>query len=163
MKAIIPSLVVVISLLAASVFAADTKGETATVQGVVFIADADGGRSVMPGAKVSLNGPANRETEAAVGGLCMVALSKSRRQSNSENRTLAAVQVRQEPTSSPEPQKESALAGRSHIAVILANNLHDGVSFGSAIPQVGAPRFCSEPFWEHKKRVLYESSLSSTD
>ena len=40
MKATIPSLVVVISLLA-SVFAADTKGETGTVRGVVFTADAD--------------------------------------------------------------------------------------------------------------------------
>ena len=64
MKAIIPSLVVVISLLGSSVFAADTKGETGTVQGVVFTSDTDGGRSIVPGAKVFLNGPATWETEA---------------------------------------------------------------------------------------------------
>src|SRR3984893_8131421 len=68
MKAIIRSLVVVVSLAGASVFAADTKGETGTVQGVVFTADADGGRSVVPGAKVSLTGLANRETEADIAG-----------------------------------------------------------------------------------------------
>jgi hypothetical protein len=60
MKAIIPTLALVIGLLDASVFAADTKGETGTVQGVVFTADADGGRSVVPGAKISLIGPATR-------------------------------------------------------------------------------------------------------
>ena len=64
MKDLIPSLVVVIGVLAASVVAADTKGETGTVQGMVFTADAAGGRSVVPGAKVSLTGPAVRETEA---------------------------------------------------------------------------------------------------
>ena len=68
MKDLIPSLVAVISLLGASVFAADTKGETGTLQGVVFTADADGGRSVVPGAKVFLNGPATRVTEADAAG-----------------------------------------------------------------------------------------------
>jgi len=68
MKAIIPTLVLVIGLLDASVFAVDTKGETGTVWGVVFTADADGGRSVVTGAKISLIGPATRETEADAAG-----------------------------------------------------------------------------------------------
>src|SRR6266849_692395 len=74
---------------------------------------------------------------AAVGGLCLVVLSKSRKQSDSDNGTEASVGVWQEPMPSPEPQKKSALAVRSHTAVILANNLREGVGFGSAIPQVG--------------------------
>jgi outer membrane receptor protein involved in Fe transport len=67
MKDILPSFVVVISLLGASVFATDTKGETGTVQGLAFTADANGGRSVVPNAKVSLNGPTPGEasTDAA--------------------------------------------------------------------------------------------------
>src|ERR1700730_11606849 len=68
MKAIIPTLALVIGLLDASVFAADTKGEAGTVWGVVFTPDADGGRSVVPGAKISLIGPATRETEADAAG-----------------------------------------------------------------------------------------------
>ena len=68
MKAIIPTLALVIGLLDASVLAADTKGETGTVRGVVFTADADGGRSVVPGAKISLIGPATRATEADAAG-----------------------------------------------------------------------------------------------
>ena len=75
---------------------------------------------------------------AAVGGLWLVALSKSRKQSNSDDTTLAAIQVWQEPMPSLEPQKKGALPGRSHTAVILANKRHGGVSFGSAILQVGA-------------------------
>ena len=75
---------------------------------------------------------------AAVGGLWLVVLSKSRKQSNSEDRTLAAIRVLQEPMLSPALQKKSALPGSSHTAVILAHNLHDGDNFGSAIPQVGA-------------------------
>src|SRR6266436_529187 len=74
---------------------------------------------------------------AAVGGLCLVVLSKSRKQSDSDNGTEASVGVWQEPMPSPEPQKKSALAVRSYTAVILANNLREGVGFGSAIPQVG--------------------------
>jgi outer membrane receptor protein involved in Fe transport len=68
MKGIIGTLALVIGLLDAGVFAADTKGETGTVRGVVFTADADGGRSVVPGAKISLIGPATRETEADAAG-----------------------------------------------------------------------------------------------
>jgi len=47
MKGIIPTLALVIGLLDAGVFAADIKGETGTVRGVAFTADADGGRSVV--------------------------------------------------------------------------------------------------------------------
>jgi phosphatidylglycerophosphate synthase len=75
---------------------------------------------------------------AAVGGLWLVVLSKSRKQSNSEDRTLAAIRVRQEPMLSSAPPKKSALPPRLHTALILANNLHDGDNFGSAIPRVGA-------------------------
>ena len=75
---------------------------------------------------------------AAIGGLWLVVLSKSRKQSHSEDRTLAAIRVRQEPRLSPAPQKKSGLPGCSHTVVILANNLHDGDNFGSTIPQVGA-------------------------
>jgi phosphatidylglycerophosphate synthase len=75
---------------------------------------------------------------AAVGGLWLVALSKSRKQSNSEAGTPAAIRVRQEPMLTPAPEKKSALAGRSHAVVILANHLHEGDNFGSTIPQVGA-------------------------
>jgi phosphatidylglycerophosphate synthase len=75
---------------------------------------------------------------AAVGGLWLVVLSKSRKQSHSEDRALAAIRVGKEPMLSAAPQKKSASPGRSHTAVILANNLHDGDNLGSAIPQVGA-------------------------
>ncbi len=74
---------------------------------------------------------------AAVGGVWLVALSKSRKQSDSDDRTEASVGVRPEPITLPEPQKTNVLAGRSHIAVILANNLRESVGFGSAMPKVG--------------------------
>lgn len=64
----ISSLVVVIGLVAACAFAGETESKTGTVQGVVFTSDADGGRSVVPGAKVFLDGPAARETEADAAG-----------------------------------------------------------------------------------------------
>jgi hypothetical protein len=38
------------------------------VQGMVFSTDANGGRSVVPGAKVSLNGPTPSESSADVEG-----------------------------------------------------------------------------------------------
>ncbi len=47
MKDLLPSLVVVIGLLAASVMAASTKGVTGTVRGLVFTANAAGGGSVV--------------------------------------------------------------------------------------------------------------------
>jgi uncharacterized protein (TIRG00374 family) len=72
----------------------------------------------------------------AVGGLCLVVLSKSRKHGNSDDRTNA-IRVRQEPMSAPEAQNKSELAGHSHTAVILANNLHGGTSLGAPLPQVG--------------------------
>jgi len=74
---------------------------------------------------------------AAVGGLWLVVLSKSRKPGNSEDRTLATIPVRQ-PMLSPAAQKTRALPARSHTAVIVANHLHDVDHFVSAIPQVGA-------------------------
>jgi hypothetical protein len=40
------------------------RTKTGAVQGTVFTTDADGGRSVVPGAKVSLNGPTLSGTSA---------------------------------------------------------------------------------------------------
>jgi phosphatidylglycerophosphate synthase len=74
---------------------------------------------------------------AAVGGLCLVMLSKSRKQTNSYDRTDEAIPVGQEPISPPKLQKMSGSSGSSHVAVILANNIQ-GVSFGATLPQVGA-------------------------
>ena len=65
---------------------------------------------------------------AAVGGVCLVVLSKSRKHGNSD--------VPENPTTSTEAQRTEA-AGRLRVAVVLANNLHaDG--FGSRLPRVGA-------------------------
>ena len=75
---------------------------------------------------------------AFVGGLCMVALSKSRKRTDTDARTLAPIRVRLEPMSSHASVKKGELPGHPHTAVILANNLRDEGSFGSTIPQVGA-------------------------
>jgi hypothetical protein len=56
-------LVISIGLLGACAFGRDTEPKTGAVQGTVFTTDAEGGRSVVPGAKVSLNGPGT-STEA---------------------------------------------------------------------------------------------------
>ena len=58
---------------------------------------------------------------AAVGAVCLVVLSKSRKH-----------------YTPPATQTENELTGRAHVAVILANDVHDDSSFGSALPQVGA-------------------------
>jgi phosphatidylglycerophosphate synthase len=62
---------------------------------------------------------------AAIGGLSLVALSKSRKQSSAGNPSRAA-------------QNKNEPAGRSHVAVILADNLHADGSFRSPLAQVGA-------------------------
>ena len=59
--------VIGLSLLIASAFA-ETKPETNGVRGVVFTLESDGSRSVVPGAKVSINGATTRETEADAAG-----------------------------------------------------------------------------------------------
>jgi outer membrane receptor for ferrienterochelin and colicin len=50
-------------LLTIGALAQDTGPTTGTVQGVVFTADADGGRSVVPAAKISLDGPVHLEVQ----------------------------------------------------------------------------------------------------
>jgi hypothetical protein len=51
MTKILASLVISIGLLCTCAFAADTGPKTGAVQGMVFTTDADGSRSVVPGAK----------------------------------------------------------------------------------------------------------------
>jgi hypothetical protein len=52
----------------ACALAGDTGPKMCAVQGMVFSTDANGGRSVVPGAKVSLNGPTPSESSADVEG-----------------------------------------------------------------------------------------------
>lgn len=54
-------IVFAIGLLAIGALAQGTGSATGTVRGLVFTADADGGRSVVPAAKISLDGPAHLE------------------------------------------------------------------------------------------------------
>jgi TonB dependent receptor/Carboxypeptidase regulatory-like domain len=58
------TLVVVIGVLATSVSAQNTRQGTSSVQGVVFTIDSQGGHPVVPGAKISLDGPAHLEAKA---------------------------------------------------------------------------------------------------
>lgn len=57
-------LLVFIGLVGAWAFAQDTQQRSGTVNGVVFTVDADGGRSIVPEAKISLDGPAHIESES---------------------------------------------------------------------------------------------------
>lgn len=57
-------LVVAIALLAGCSYAQNPQQATTKVQGVAFTIDADGGRSVVPRAKIALEGPKHIETEA---------------------------------------------------------------------------------------------------
>jgi hypothetical protein len=52
-----------IGLLTIGALGQGTGPATGTVQGVVFTADADGGRSVVPAAKISLDGPVHLEVQ----------------------------------------------------------------------------------------------------
>ena len=63
---------------------------------------------------------------AAVGGICLVVLSKSRKRGKSEDSFQVSNQVSKNPTTS----------GQRHVAVILAHNLHS--DFGARLPKVGA-------------------------
>ena len=56
-------IVFVIGLLAIGALGQGTGSATGTVQGVVFTADADGGRSVVLAAKISLDGPVHLEAQ----------------------------------------------------------------------------------------------------
>ena len=75
---------------------------------------------------------------AAVGGLCLVLLSKSRRRRNSDERTRDRIPVTTNLTSPRGAFNESELAGRSTVAVILANHLDGDSSFWTPLPRVGA-------------------------
>lgn len=57
-------LVVVIWLVAGWSYAQNTQQATSTIQGVVITIDPDGGRSVVPRAKISLDGPKHIDAEA---------------------------------------------------------------------------------------------------
>jgi len=73
---------------------------------------------------------------AAVGGLCLVVLSKWTKKNKSDDRT-DVIQVGQESVSQPEIQGKNSASNHSHLAVVLANDL-GGISFGSPLPEVGA-------------------------
>lgn len=75
---------------------------------------------------------------AAVGGLWLVVLARSRKHSNSDDSTHATVQVSKGPMLLRGPQKKNGLGGHSHVVVVLADKLDGGLSFGSPLPQVGA-------------------------
>jgi len=75
---------------------------------------------------------------AAVGGVWLVVLAKSQKRSNSDDSTQDSIQAPELPASLPEPQKKMELPGPSHVAVILANDLRHGISFGPSLPRVGA-------------------------
>src|SRR5277367_5808946 len=73
---------------------------------------------------------------AAMGGLCLVVLTKTQKQNNLESGE-DIMPIDSEPVSPTESQTHSEPAHESHIAVILANNL-GAAGFGSPMPQVGA-------------------------
>jgi len=58
------SLVVIIGLVGASALAQGTQQTRGTVHGVVFTVDQDGGRSIVPGAKISLDGPTHIDSQS---------------------------------------------------------------------------------------------------
>lgn len=51
--------------LACALLSQSSGPATGTVQGVAFTADADGGRSVLPDTRISLDGPSHIETRSA--------------------------------------------------------------------------------------------------
>jgi TonB dependent receptor/Carboxypeptidase regulatory-like domain len=57
----VASFALALGLIGACAFAQSTGQPTGAVQGLVFIRDADGGRSIIPATKVSLDGPAHIE------------------------------------------------------------------------------------------------------
>src|SRR5215472_6372283 len=57
-------LMVALALLGALAVAQNAQQATGTVHGVVITIDADGGHSVVPGAKISLDGPKHIDAEA---------------------------------------------------------------------------------------------------
>src|SRR5580700_6014359 len=59
----VASFALTLGLIGACAFAQSTGQPTGAVQGLVFIRDADGGRSVVPATKVSMDGPAHIEAQ----------------------------------------------------------------------------------------------------
>ena len=74
---------------------------------------------------------------AAVGILCLVIFSKRTKQSSNTASGEDIVYIESEPISSKEPSTPIRLQRRSHLAVVLANNLGT-IGFASPLPQVGA-------------------------
>jgi len=62
------ALAVVVGLLRTSASAQTARPTNGTVQGIVFTTDPDGGRSIVPGAKVSIDGPAHFEGKSSADG-----------------------------------------------------------------------------------------------
>jgi len=62
------SLVVIFGLVGSWALAQDKQPTTGAVQGIVFTIDQDGGRSIVPGAKVSLDGPTHFEGKSSADG-----------------------------------------------------------------------------------------------
>jgi phosphatidylglycerophosphate synthase len=75
---------------------------------------------------------------AAVGGLCLVILSKSRKHRISNDSTHDRIPVTTNLTLPAKTPNKSEFPVRSHVAVILANNADGESSFGAPLPQVGA-------------------------
>ena len=74
---------------------------------------------------------------AAIGVVCMIVLSKSNK--NIGLRETASGRAPVPKSLKPvAPGRQSGSAGRSHVAVILATNLHGGGRFMSTLPEVGA-------------------------
>jgi uncharacterized protein (TIRG00374 family) len=77
---------------------------------------------------------------AAMGGLCLVVLSKTQTKTQKQNSLESGediMPIEREPVSPTESQTHTEPALESHIAVILANNL-GAAALGSPMPQVGA-------------------------
>lgn len=69
MRQALAAAVVAIALLATPVFPDGRPSATGSVQGTVFTLDSKGSRSVIPAAKISLDGPKHMETESQGAGL----------------------------------------------------------------------------------------------
>jgi hypothetical protein len=55
---------IALGLLASFAFGQSSTPATGTIRGVVFTVDTDGARSVLPAAKISLDGPTHIETQS---------------------------------------------------------------------------------------------------
>src|SRR5260370_16978548 len=60
----VASIALAFGLLAACALAQNTELQAGTVQGLVFTSEQDGGRLVVPGTKISLDGPSHLEAES---------------------------------------------------------------------------------------------------